>query len=340
MTNIFNNIFKQYEDELQCILENNGKTLYNYNLFEERGTNYDEFKIIIDTMITSIDYAVNYINNGNNIKLSKNIIIDNVFLNKPTLEIIWNKVSSSDAISKLGKCYFDKENNTLNNVEIIYYESSYDFPKYNEQFLKECLWHEMQHIYRQYQVLKNEEIYNYINYKEKNYHNLYNKRENEEILKVIKDTLYYTDINEINSHLNEMIPYLENHKEINFKNFRNYLDNIPGYNVIKHLKELSEIYNDKDFYRNENFINTVGKNISKIYKDNPFYKNKKLNYYDCVKKLRTRINSSVIYTQKQFYKILSYSLDKLQRESKYRWKNRNNRNEYFDIFKEYKKLLE
>lgn len=338
MIDVFNKIFEEYENDLQNLLDNNGKSLFISELFEARGTNYDAFKTIIDTMTISLEYAIPYKENNCDAIISKNIIIDNTFLNKPTLNIIWDENSISDAVSKLGNCYYD--NNKLNNVFITYYETTKEYPNINEDFLKECLWHEMQHIYRQYQVLKNEEISNQINYKEQNYRDLYNKRENEqEILQVIKNTLYFTDINEINSHLNEMIPYLEKHKEINFKNYKEYLNVIPGYDILKHLKDLSIIYNNPDFYKNKKFIDTVGKNISKIYQDNPFYKNKKFTYNDCVKKLRTRINSSTLYAEKQFYKILGYSLDKLQRESKYRWKNYSNRNEYFNIFNEYKKLL-
>ena len=135
-----------------------------------------------------------------------------------------------------------------------------------------------------------------------------------------------------------MIPYLEKHKEINFKNYKNYLNEIPGYNIITYLKQYAEIYNNPIMFNSNNFTDKVGKIIyDKIYKNNG-YNAQTLSPRECIKRLRRKINFSVIYAQKQFYKILSYTLDKLCRESIYRQKDRFS-NDFYNIFNEYKNLL-
>ena len=56
------------------------------------------------------------------------------------------------------------------------------------------------------------------------------------------DMLYYMDVNEINSHMSEMIPYIKEHEEIDFKTYNKYLQEIPGYNVINILKANQELF--------------------------------------------------------------------------------------------------
>ena len=272
--------------------------------------------------------------------ISNEIIIDNEFLEKPSLKIVWDKGSNDEAVTSLGKSVYNPINDTICNVFITFYENDNEYPHYNEDELKKSLWYEVQHIYRQYWVLKTEYEKSCINQKEKNYREIYTLREEDSTIhRSIKAALYYSDINEINSHLNEMIPYLEKHTEINFTNYKNYLNEIPGYNIILKLKELSSIYNNLIMYQKNNFTEKVGKVIyNKIYSKSYFYNDKNITPYECIKRLRLRLNSSVIYAQKQFYKILSHSLDKLQREGIYRWKNKNTKT-FYNIFEEYRKLL-
>lgn len=335
-----NNIFGEYEEWLQYCINKNGNFLIEEKLVEERGTNYEEFKKIIDTILISLEYAVKGVENNYKFLLSKNIIIDNAFLYKPTLQIIWENNNTTEAYSSLGKAYYNNIDDKLCDVKIVYYEGNYNFPKYDVMSLKISLWHEIQHIYRQYKVLKKEFENEEINNKEKNYRELYTVRENDDTInRAIKAALYYSDINEINSHLNEMIPYLETHKNINFKNYKNFLSEIPGYSIITYLKEIASIYNDKNMYSNSKFVEKVGNVIyNRLYKNNTYYMNNdNLTPNECIKRLRRRLNSAVLYAQKQFYKILSYTLDKLQREGFYRIKSGN---EYYDVFKEYKKILD
>lgn len=41
-----------------------------------------------------------------------------------------------------------------------------------------------------------------------------------------------------------MYPYIKDNKEINIKNYKQYLNEIPGYNVIEKLKTYQNYFNN------------------------------------------------------------------------------------------------
>lgn len=345
MANIYQNIisvFEEYEQFLQTIVDTNGLYDNVSQLIEERGTNYDEFSHIVDAILATIQKCkFPNDNKRHNSLVISNIQINNSFIKNFDFILNWDKQANSDAFVNYHNAFYDKQTNAMHHFTICYNEYNFEYPQYDKYHLKECLWHELQHLYRQYHILKNESVTNKINNKNTNYSEinaLFN--DSAQIQNVIKNTFYYTDKNEINSHINEIVPYIENHKEINFNNYKVFLDKIPGYDVIIKLHQLADVFNNPTYFQNEKFINIVGKTIlDNVYKHIDFYKGRKLTYAKIIKKTRLRINMSLLYTQRQFYKLLSYALDKCLREGKHRMRTKRFSREWLNIFEEYKKMI-
>ena len=315
------NILNEHEEWLQEEYMNfNDKSLANGLIIENNGgTNFDQYHKIIEDIEISLNYAVKIITDkGIKGIVNDNILTDNTFLYKPKLEIFYDNNAPYNAKINIDKCVYSKKYNALENVLITYYEEKSLFPNVNIKRLKRKLWHELHHAYVVYQVKKKEFEKEQINFKKANERKLYSDvQNNTEIKNSLKQTYYYTNVEEINAHLNEMIPYLEEHEEIDFTNYRNYLNSIPGYDIIDTLKEGQNSLNIIMDSGNVEVMNAIGTEVISVYNKQPFYQDKKLGAIQAFNFLVSRINKAIIYTQKEFYKMLAYTLEKLNRKQRY-----------------------
>ena len=329
MKNEILNIIEDYERWLQERITNFGdENVCNLILLTEKGgTKYKDFKKIYDTIIASVVYAQKD-KEGNNIVLYNKTPIDNAFLGNIVYKIIYDKIPKIDGGYAHNSGRYNEEDEKMYDARFVFTEKDLTYPQIGSDSFAQTVWHELQHAYVQYNVLKRLYDKGYIkNPKMSNQRKLYDSfLKDEELEEIIKNTFYYTNINEINSHLNEMIPYLEKHSEINFTNYKNYLNEIPGYWLVQLMQKMYKnllfvIENDKD----DVFRKKFGTLIMSKYKENDFYRNKNITPIQCANRTLKRVCDAVLYTQKQFYKILAYTLKKLNRKQTY--------NEYYSIKK-------
>lgn len=334
MNNLINNITEEYEAFLQrYLLEEKGKYILEdlLRINEERGVIFN-LRGICDAMLDSIT-PYNWVeeNDGSYTKTINNINPKNSFLKNITLNVtLVPKGREIDAGAEviLTKAAIDGKTQQMQGVVFGYTDYLRDDFTVNKINFYESMWHELQHAYRQYKLILGG-VDDYTNLK--HYNNALKYGENVGRYFNTKSFFYLSDKNEIDSHMHEMIPYLEQHSEINFDNFREYLENIPGYNIVKLLKFFST-----NFYmveQDDELRNELTRQCRQIFDDN------KLTVRDCVYRTKKRTQNSVLYAEKQFYKVLSTTLNKLKRKGFYtEWHIRDRgRNK---IIEEIKKTLE
>ena len=321
MANEILNIIEDYERWLQTELLGNEVDKFSNGLqiLETGGTNFDIYNKIIDDIETSLNYAVKVKDKDNNKGLVlKNILTDNTFLYHPDLDIIFDNKSPYNAKINIDNAQYDVEHDALKDIKITYWEEEINYPNVNIGNFKKKMWHELHHTYVVYQVKKEEYENGQINLKKANERNLYSDFQNNETIKdALKQTYYYTNIEEINSHLNEMIPYLKEHEEINFTNYQKFLNEIPGYDVINILRRGLKSLEIIEKSGNVNVMNIIGNEVISVYNKQNFYQNKKLGTIQAFNFIIKRLNRAIIYSQKEFYKILAYTLKKLNRKQRY-----------------------
>ena len=315
------NLLNEHEEWLQERISNfGGENICNLILLSEKGgTKYQDFKNIYDTIIASLNYAVKTIENGKVI-LDNNTPIDNAFLGDIIYRIIYDKTPQNDGGYATNSGKYDEITKKMYGAKFIFYEKELPFPLKGGDSFTQTVWHELQHAYVQYNVLKQMKEKGYLkNPKIDNQRDIYHKFENDkELSDTIKNTFYYTNTNEINSHLNEMIPYLEKHTEINFTNYKEYLDIIPGYWTVQFIQKMyKNLLFALEHDKNNELREKMGNMILSKYKKNDFYKNKQLTPSECVNRTVKRVSNAVIYSQNQFYKILRYTLKKLNRKQRF-----------------------
>lgn len=190
-----------------------------------------------------------------------------------------------------------------------------DFEVNRIEFYK-SMWHELQHAYRKYQMLLAEltekgprkpDNGNAINLK--HYNNAMKYGVDVGKYFNVRNFFYLSDKNEIDSFFHEMVPYIQEHKEINFTNVKEYLESIPGYNVVKILKFFAN-----NFYvveQDEQLRNELTVQCRKI------FENDKMTVSQCVYRTKNRVQNAALYAVKQFYKILGTVLKKFKRKGYY-----------------------
>lgn len=294
---------------------------------ETRGTNIKDISVIINKienlLKTYYGKPFERINSASQIVTPPiDFSNDNVFLNDLTLVLrpyingSNTKIAGSykQSISK----YDEKCDKLCNNVITLFGEDRMKFVA-DKETLYETLWHELQHAYRQYGILKQ----NYENdvgydYKTKYYNQAYfngvdycqNYGGN---WVTMRQMLYVSDINEIDSKMQEMIPYIDKHKEINFANYKKYLNNIPSYIFLKGFKSLLEAC--EYYYHNKLGRENMGIMLYNIYMDNPKYSKLNWTYEHYAKVLYNRMRKNYLYAENKFYKILYYTLDEFGRRN-------------------------
>lgn len=181
----------------------------------------------------------------------------------------------------------------------------------NKNLFIETISHELMHTYRLLNIMlsgnDNEDFNRY-----EAYSNYADIKYDGTFADMVKQMMYLSDQDEINAQSASLEAYLRQHKEINFTNYKQYIENMPLYNrVITNLKDylfkLRAVADDERIrvFFGEEYAKLIGK---KNQKSNKQY------FLGCYKKLRYRLSRQLSYAMKQFYKILEYILIDEKRE--------------------------
>lgn len=323
VNNYIEDILNKYESFLQKVLiDECGKHCLEdmFHLYEQRGVIFD-LKGICNAMYKSIPTIISNWErqkDGSYTTTVTNINSRGSFLKNVTLNLILvppDRELQTAAEVDLSNSIFNK-NKKLEGVVFYYNDYLTDAFEVNKINFYGPMWHELQHAYRHYQFKLaevgsktprkpfNGEVVNQLHYNR-------SQKFGGDVSKFFntRTILYFTDQNEINSHLHEMVPYIEFNNNINFNNYREYLDNIPGYDIVKILKFFAS-----KFYiveEDEELRNELTRQCRLI------FQNDKLTPSQCVYKTRNRLNNSALYAEKQFYKMLNTTLKKFKRKGYY-----------------------
>lgn len=247
---------------------------------------------------------------------------DNVFIKDLTLVLKPYKRNENNRISgSYSQSMSEYDGNTdkmYNNRITLFGESSTQFV-IDIEALDETLWHELHHAYRQYCLLK--ENYNKgvaSNYKNDNYNKLYSSTtelpiEYGELGVTVREMYYVSNQNEIDAHMQEMIPYIEKHKEMNFSNYKSHLKNIKAYKFLNDYKTLLEIC--EQLCANKRYKNFFGEIIRSLYARIPKYYELKWTNEQYVNSFHNRMKKMYLYAEHQFYKVLYYTMDEYGRRN-------------------------
>lgn len=289
---------------------------------EERGTNYEEFNDIVTTLYHYLKQleGTSYIQSkdGYLYFTTKPLNLTNCFINDVYFTIYPS--NSNDYLANgdsfiYNELKYNKDTDKCTNCHIELYANPCEAINFKKLNIIEHLWHEVQHIYRQYCILRQENIKGKPNVKA-NYDNDFQSR----ILRIngtngldfIRDVFYLTDKDEIDARMQELIPFLQQRTEINRNNYRQYLEEFTPFQLIQDLKNFKNIY--QIYILASDNKEEAGKIIKDLYSNNEYYSSVKISANETVDKLYKRLCQSILYAQNQFYKILFYTFQKLNRD--------------------------
>jgi hypothetical protein len=293
---------------------------------EARGTKISDISVIINKsyyLINEYDgVPFKEVNDDKQIVTKRiDLTNDNVFLKdlrfilKPYRKGINSKASASYIFSESN---YDKDINKLyNNTILICSEESDKFIISNEA-LNQSLWHELQHAYRQYCIMKeNYEKGTTSNSKVDDYNFLYGLTS--QLPKYygeggaeVRQMIYLSDKNEIDSHIQEMIPYVKRNKNMNFSNYKDYLKDNPSYKFLMVFKHTVE---KCDYYATNNGKMYIGMMLKKSYLNIQKYRNLDWTIEHYFKIFYNRMKRMYLYAEHQFYKVLFYTMEEYGRKN-------------------------
>lgn len=298
--------FEEYEKWLQSDIENSDR------LDESMSERFDEFSTIVNDMLKAYQEVKREIYSDTNTEYVDLECVDTKgFLYKPEVYIIFKKPNATKAMFIPNACRYDSITDTMSNAEFIYYENE---DTLNIYVFKKSMYHELQHAYRHYQILKQEDINKNLNGKIAHEKQLYaDFIDNERINNICMEIYYYTNINEIDGHMSSMYAFLEKTPQINTRNYKKYLKFIPGYKFIERLKDIQNIFNNNYIEMYPGIKKQIGNTFYEIYSHNPIDKYNNLTPQKCFKLTKRKVNQSLLYAEKIFYRNIKESLKALKR---------------------------
>ena len=310
-------ICEEYEQWLQddLIVEN-----YIHLLNESKEDMFTDFDKITKTLYKGYKKNGLYNKDSNGIyQLENNFNFDkDSFLNNVKLVVIFEKNTSEQGFFLYNKSWYNLMTDKIEDVVIGYRETKYNFPKIDEKKFYNTIFHELQHVYRQYQKEKEIEIKKSNNIEVKPKINsedyIYDSFKDDKIENFIKNLMYLSNTNELDSHFSEIYPYLKFNKKINFKNYKQYLEVIPSYDIVQRLKEYQYCLSHDYIEQNPFIREKLSERFYEIYKNNPFYQYKRLTPDSCFRMLKNRIDNTLLYAEKKFYQYLKAALNGLKRK--------------------------
>lgn len=320
MENIFEEFSQWWKDEIRY--SNDMRLPSRMYFCEARGTNYEEFNSIVKQLNETINqlngkrYSVN--EDGKLYFITSPINLSNCFIKDVTITIYptdneW--YLSNGAGFNYTALKYDKNEEKCYNCKITLYANDSNIIDFKGIDILTLLWHEVQHIYRQYNVLK-KEVYNSKPNDKVNHSNAFQSNVlryyGSQTVDFIRDIYYLTDKDEIDARMQELIPFLQKRKDINRSNYTWYLQDFTSFQFIQYLKSMKTYFQVNILASDD--IENIGNFIKKLYKETNYPSNNKISPKDTVNKLYKRYCEAIIYAQHQFYKILFYIFQKNEKE--------------------------
>lgn len=320
METIINEFSQWWNDELRY--SNDMRLPSRMYFCEARGTNYEEFNSIVTQLYNYLDKLNGkpYLKNteGKQYFITKPIVLAECFIKDVTFTIYptddeWYLSNGAGFDYTLLK--YDKNEEKCYNCQLTLYANNSDVINFKGIDVISLLWHEVQHIYRQYNVLKKEDYngkpndkVNYSNTFQSNVLRYYGSQK----VDFIRDICYLTDKDEIDARMQELIPFLQSHKDINRSNYTWYLKDCSSFQFIQYLKNLKPYFHF-EILASDN-IENIGTFIQRLYKETNYYSNANISPIESVNKLYKRYCEAIVYAQHQFYKILFYMFQKQEKD--------------------------
>lgn len=91
-------------------------------------------------------------------------------------------------------CYYDEISNKMPDAKFMYNETKEDYPDINIMEFRKTMFHELQHAYKHYQILKQEEENKDINSKVKSEQDIYSQVLSDDIIKNLVKNVFIIQI--------------------------------------------------------------------------------------------------------------------------------------------------
>lgn len=263
-------------------------------LLETRGIN-PQIPSIVDELfaiIVSSDYTTAY---------DKTMVWSNITLNGDYFIKQIDSLSLVRGGTKSFMRYDDKRDNLTEDGKLcgLFFNISVDEDNIEKSF-KENISHEMEHAYRYWCLLKNNKSTSDERYGKA----IDFLKDGGAIEKFVGSCEYAMDIDEISAEGVRLYNYIKNNEEINNKNFKEYLEQMPLYSLnIKTIKSGINIM--------QKFINNkevIGKYVAKLY-DNKYNSTKSFNLF------YQKLNKRLIFAERQLYKVLGKAFEDFNRNN-------------------------
>lgn len=308
-----------HQDYEQWLQEDLLKVDYQSTVNESKEEMFQTFDDIVKQLYKAVkNKKVHKIDNQYYIDALINL--KKCFIKNVKITVTFDINSTEQGYFLYGKSWYNFLTDKIEDVYLGYIEITTSSPKINEREFYRSMFHELQHVYRHYFILKDEELKKRskqdveTSQKKDTENYLYNNFMKPSMGNFTKNLFYCLNTNELNSHFSEIYPFVKNNKDINFKNYKQYLDIIPGYEIIKRLYEYQHILNN-DYIEQNPFIKTeIGQSFFDVYNKNPFYQYKNLTPNDCFIMTRKKVSSVLLYAEKKFYQFLKSALTRLKRK--------------------------
>lgn len=318
METIFEEFARWWTDEIRF---SNDMSLPSRMYFcEARGNNYEEFNNIVIQLY-------NYLNgfngkpylrdaNGERYFITQPVILTGSFIKSATFTIYPTNDEyylDNGAGFNYHKLKYDKGESKCYDCELTFYAHNSDVIDFKNIDVITLLWHEVQHIYRQYCILK-KEVDNgkpntkarYSNEFQSNVLRYYGNQK----IDFIRDIYYLTDRDEIDARMQELIPFLQNHKDVNRSNYKWYIQDSTSYQFLQYLLSMRTYFQIEVLASDD--IEQIGNFIKKLYKETNYHSDTNISPTETVNKLYKRYCESIVYAQHQFNKILFYMFEKME----------------------------
>lgn len=291
-------------------------------LLEERGVNYEQFNSIVSQLynylkqfedLPYLKHPDGYLYFTTNPLQLNDVFIKTAFFTiYPSNEEDYLANGASFVFKELK---YDNKLDKCINCHIELYANPLKYINFDGIDVIQFLWHEIQHVYRQYNILKQECIKGKTNVKANAENNLQSDVLNyygNDYIDFIRMIYYLTDKDEIDARMQEIIPFLLKHTNINRNNYKEYLSEFIPFQFIQYLKGLKTYFQVNILASDD--VENIGNFIKSLYKHNEYYAFSKISPSESVKKLYNRFLQSILYAENQFYKILFHMFQKLKRD--------------------------
>lgn len=313
-TDRIHEIIEEYEAWLQKRVSNaDGENIQNVILLSEDGEyKKNRFNNIYNAINDSIKNGVCG-KDGDDVTLANSVLVEeDSFIGDLSYKIRFTDKPNYDGGYDMNSATYSPKGDKIYGCRFFFNRNG-KIDLFDDNF-EENVWQEIQHAYVQYKILKELFVNKHIaDKKEIEAEDILVNNENFD--NVLKNVFAYIEQDKIISDVKKMIGYLESHEEINFRNFMDYIEDIPGYDTVKTLKGMQRsISMAFESNNGEALIEELGMKVFETYYKDiedfpPLLKRVEMIY--------RMVCTSTAFAERQFYKVLAYTMEKLGREKRY-----------------------